>query len=124
MNDSRLVDYLDHIAQAARQACDYVDGMDRAAFLADRRTQQATILNLIVIGEAATRLLQASPDFLAHHPEVPWASMKGMPNRIAHGYFDIDLSVGWETLQTSPPALLAQLPAVQAHAASRLPADH
>lgn len=118
MNDSRLVDYLDHIAQAAQQACDYVDGMDRTAFLADRRTQQATILNLIVIGEAATRLLQTCPNFLTHHPEVPWASMKGMRNRIAHGYFDIDLAVVWETLQTSLPALLTQLPAVQAHATS------
>ena len=38
--------------------------------------------------------------------------MRGMRNRIAHGYFDINLDVVWETLQTALPALLQQLPAV------------
>ena len=57
MSESRLIDYLDHIAQAARQACSYVEGMDKQTFLADPRTQQAVILNRIVIGELATRLL-------------------------------------------------------------------
>jgi hypothetical protein len=36
--------------------------------------------------------------------------MRGMRNRIAHGYFDINLDVVWQTVQT---ALLKQLPAVQ-----------
>jgi uncharacterized protein with HEPN domain len=35
--------------------------------------------------------------------------MKGMRNRIAHGYFDIDLDVVWETIQTALPALRDQL---------------
>ena len=109
MNDNRLVDYLNHIAQAAQQACDYVDGMDRTAFLADRRTQQATILNLVVIGEAATRLLQTSPNFLAHHPEVPWASMKGMRNRIAHGYLLVEPGIVHSTVERDVPTLIATI---------------
>lgn len=32
-----------------------------------------------------------------------------MRNRIAHGYFDIDLDVVWETVQTALPVLRAQL---------------
>ncbi len=36
--------------------------------------------------------------------------MRGMRNRIAHGYFDINLDVVWETVQTALPALLQQLP--------------
>ena len=114
MNESRLVDYLDHIAQAAQQACGYIEGMDKQAFLADRRTQQAVILNLIVIGEAATRLLQGHDAFVDRHPQIPWRSMKGMRNRIAHGYFDINLDVVWETVQTALPELLARLPFARA----------
>ena len=35
-----------------------------------------------------------------------------MRNRMAHGYFDIDLDVVWETVQASLPALQKQLVAI------------
>lgn len=35
--------------------------------------------------------------------------MRGMRNRIAHGYFDINLDTVWETVQVSLPELLAAL---------------
>lgn len=82
----RLADYLRHMADAARKTGSYIEGMEKADFLADERTQQAVILNLVIIGEAATRLLQSHVDFLDCYPDVPWKSMKGMRNRIAHGY--------------------------------------
>jgi uncharacterized protein with HEPN domain len=114
MNDSRLPDYLDHIIEAARLACSYVQGLGKADFLADKRTQQAVILNIVVIGEAATRLLADHSVFLTKHPDVPWRNMRGMRNRIAHGYFDIDLDVVWETVQTALPELLARITAIRA----------
>ncbi len=39
--------------------------------------------------------------------------MRNMRNRMAHGYFDINLDVVWETVQEWLPALLKQLPAVR-----------
>lgn len=112
MNAGRLADYLDHIRQAASEACGFVEGMDKNAFLADRRTQQAVIMSLIIVGEAATKLMDGHAEFAQAHPEVPWRSMRGMRNRIAHGYFDINLDVVWETVQTALPDLLQQLPVV------------
>jgi len=38
--------------------------------------------------------------------------MRGMRNRIAHGYFDINLDMTWETVQMALPELLRQLPVV------------
>ena len=58
MNQSRLCDCLDDILEAARQACSYVEGMNKEHFLADTRTQQAVTMNLVIIGEAATKLLR------------------------------------------------------------------
>jgi uncharacterized protein with HEPN domain len=84
----------------------------RAEFSADTRTQQAVILNLFVIGEAATKLLTEYPDFAQQHAGIAWKSMKGMRNRIAHGYFDVDLDIVWETVATSLPQLLSQLSAL------------
>jgi uncharacterized protein with HEPN domain len=68
-------------------------------------------MTLVIIGEAATKLMDRYPGFAARHPDVPWRSMRGMRNRIAHGYFDINLDVVWDTVQTALPDLLAHLTA-------------
>lgn len=114
MNAARLPDYLDHMLEAAQLACSYVEGLSKGEFLEDRRTQQAVILNLILIGEEATRILKDHEAFAHQHPAIPWRSMKGMRNRIAHGYFEINLDVVWETVQSALPELMKQLPAVRA----------
>ena len=106
---SRVSDYLSHILEAARLARTYIEGMVKADFLVDRRTQQAVILNLITIGEAAARVVNEYADFADAHPEVPWAQMRGMRNRMAHGYFDINLDTVWDTVQMSLPDLEEKL---------------
>lgn len=109
MNQSRLSDYLDHLRQAATDACNFIDGIEKEDFLADKRTQQAVIMSLIIVGEAATKIMDGYSDFATSHAEIPWRSMRGMRNRIAHGYFDIDLDIVWDTVQTALPELLRQL---------------
>lgn len=113
MNENRLPDYIDHIQQAAADVCSFVEGLAKDDFLADKRTQQAVIMSLIIIGEAATKVMEGYAGFTEAHPEVPWRNMRGMRNRMAHGYFDIDLDVVWETAQEWLPELLKQLPTVR-----------
>ncbi|MBB5404973.1 HepT-like ribonuclease domain-containing protein [Paraburkholderia youngii] len=93
MNENRLPDYLDHMQQAATDACSFVKGQAKDQFLVDKRTQRAVVMSLIILGEAATKVMDRYADFAQAHPEVPWRSMRGMRNRIAHGYFDINLDV-------------------------------
>lgn len=113
MNENRLPDYLEHMQQAATDACSFVEGLAKEEFLEDKRTQQAVIMSLIIIGEAATKVMDGYAEFVQAHSEVPWRNMRGMRNRIAHGYFDINLDVVWETVQTALPELLKRLPAVR-----------
>ena len=70
-------------------------------------------MSLIIIGEAATKVMEGYVAFTEAHPQVPWRNMRGMHNRMAHGYFDIDLDVVWKTAQEWLPELLKQLPAVR-----------
>jgi uncharacterized protein with HEPN domain len=70
-------------------------------------------MSLIIIGEASTKVMDGYAEFADAHPEVPWRGMRGMRNRIAHGYFDINLDVVWDTVQTALPDLLKQLSAVR-----------
>ena len=109
----RLPDYLDHIQQAATDARSFVEGLAKDDFLADKRTQQAVIMSLIIIGEAATKVMDSYAEFTQAHADVPWRSMRNMRNRMAHGYFDINLDVVWDTTQQWLPDLLKQLPAVR-----------
>lgn len=113
MNENRLADYLDHMRQAATDACAFVQGMAQDEFRQDRRTQQAVIMSLIIVGETATKVMEDHPEFAKRHTQVPWRSMRGMRNRIAHGYFDINLDVVWDTVQTALPQLLHHLSAMR-----------
>lgn len=110
--DNRLYDYIEHMKEAVRLACDYVEGMDNAAFMQDRRTQQAVIMNLIVLGEAATKIMTSFPDFVQANAQIPWQSMRGMRNRMAHGYFDINLDLVWATVQQDLPELTRRLTSI------------
>lgn len=66
-------------------------------------------MSLIILGEAATKVMDGYATFTQAHPEIPWRNMRGMRNRIAHGYFEINLDTVWETVQTALPELLRQL---------------
>lgn len=112
MSVNRLPGYLEHMVEACELAIDHVGEMDRLEFLNDRKTQQAVIWNILVIGEAATNLLKEYGSFVGRFPDIPWKSMKGMRNRMAHGYFDINLDVVWDTVHLSLPDLLEHLPEV------------
>ena len=115
MSENRLPDYIDHIEQAAADVRSFLEGLTKDDFLADKRTQQAVTMSLIIIGEAATKVMESYALFTQAHPEVPWHNMRGMRgmrNRMAHGYFDIDLNVVWSTAKEWLPELLEQLPTV------------
>ena len=109
MSFSRLGDYLDQMLTAANDARRFIDGMSKEDFLADKRTQQAVVMSLVIIGEAAARIMDKHSQFVADNSEIPWRGIRGMRNRVTHGYFDIDLNVVWATTQTALPDLLSQL---------------
>ncbi len=109
----RQADYVFHMLEAAALAQSYVEGLEQADFLEDKKTQQAVILNIMVIGEAATKLADEYPEFVARFPLVEWKSMRGMRNRLAHGYFDVNLEIVWETVKQALPVLESQLRQIQ-----------
>lgn len=103
----RLVDYLEHMHDAAHKAQAYTADMSKAEFLDNSMVQQAVMMNLVIIGETATQIRNEYPEFLAanQHPALPWHQMIGMRNRMTHGYFDVDLPLVWDTVKTRLPAL-------------------
>jgi uncharacterized protein with HEPN domain len=93
---------LEDIRDAMRKVSTYVEGMDLAAFMADEKTVDAVVRNISVIGEAAKQLPE---NFKERHPEIPWAQMAGMRNRIVHDYAGVDLEIVWRVITEAMPDL-------------------
>ena len=98
----RLLDILDSIDRIIS----YVEGMGYEDFLADRRTQDAVIRNIEIIGEAARALPE---DFQERHADVPWSEIVAMRNVIVHQYFGILPEVVWDVVKNELPTLRAQI---------------
>jgi len=105
----RMQDYLEHIVEAIDRIIVYTNGINEADFMADRKTQDAVIRNLEIVGEAAQNIRQRFPDFVASHPELPWRSAYGMRNALTHGYFAVELDQVWTTIQDDLPAFRTSL---------------
>ncbi|BDG59752.1 hypothetical protein caldi_08420 [Caldinitratiruptor microaerophilus] len=65
--------------------------------------QDAVVHCIQITGEAARNV---SADFRQAHPEIPWADMIGMRNRVVHEYLGVDLDVVWSTVRTDLPRLV------------------
>lgn len=96
---------LRHILDAAKEACEAIQGRNRSV-LDDRILSLALVRLIEIIGEAAANV---SKDCRNSHPEIPWSSIVGMRNRLIHAYFDIDLDRVWDTLTDDLPPLISML---------------
>lgn len=107
--DRRLSEYLRQILVAAEDSIQFVDGMSFSDFEADTKTQRAVTMNLVLLGEAATKIGKHFPEFLEAHPEIGWTAIRGMRNRIAHEYFILNFETIWETIESELPLLMEQV---------------
>ena len=67
------------------------------------------IRNIEVIGEACNNVAKNHPDFAAAHASVPWGFAYEMRNALSHGYFMVDLTIVWRTIQQDLPDLRSQI---------------
>ena len=105
----RLPEYLRHILEAIERIHYYVEDMDETAFMDDRKTQDAVIRNLEVIGEASRNIERYHKHFADEHEYLPLGFAYEMRNALAHGYFKVDLEIVWKTIHPSLPQLHAQI---------------
>jgi uncharacterized protein with HEPN domain len=83
----------------------YLLGMTLESFEGDARTQDAVTRRLEIIGEAVKSLDSLAPELLAGHPQVPWKSIKGMREKLAHGYDTVSVTMLWNTATRELPLL-------------------
>ncbi|MCK4910713.1 MAG: DUF86 domain-containing protein [Thermodesulfovibrionales bacterium] len=104
MTDRDYRDYLNDIVESVNDIETFIKGLSYEDFIADKKTFNAVVRSIEIIGEASTNL---SKDICDKAPDIPWAKMKGMRNRLTHEYFGIDGQILWKTASESIPALKA-----------------
>ncbi len=92
-----------HIVDAANEAVQFLGGLSLSELEKDRKTLQAIIRDIEIIGEASSKL---SSDFKDQNDNIPWGDIVGMRNWLAHGYFSVDTEHIWNTVKTDIPNLL------------------
>jgi uncharacterized protein with HEPN domain len=103
----RLNAYLEHIIEAIQRIERYSENMNKSMFEASELVQDAIIRNIEVVGEAADNILKHHPDFAEAHSGLPWGKAYGTRNALAHGYYQVDLDIVWNTVTNILPSLRA-----------------
>lgn len=94
--------FLDDMVEFCDRVLEYTAGHDLPSLLADQMRYDATLRNLELIGEAATKV----PDAVrvsAH--EIPWRLVIGTRNRLAHAYLGIEPETVWLIIRDKVPEL-------------------
>jgi uncharacterized protein with HEPN domain len=97
---------LTHMLQYAQDAQTFAQGRDRDDLDTDRMLYLAVLRALEVIGEAAAHVSQPLQD---QHPEIPWAQIIALRNRLIHGYDAVDADRLWQILTSDVPKLISDL---------------
>ncbi|MDD5673333.1 MAG: DUF86 domain-containing protein [Chitinivibrionales bacterium] len=98
--------FVGDIVENMRLVSTLIEGMDFNAFINDKRTHNAVIRCIEVIGEATKNI----PDKTrGKYPSVPWKDMAGMRDVVIHFYMGVDFRIVWEVIKKRYPVLLVQI---------------
>jgi uncharacterized protein with HEPN domain len=93
VNDVRL--YLIHIVENIDDIGEFTrEG--RAAFMASKQIQAAVKYTLQTLAESTQHL---PDDLKARYPQIDWAAIAGLRNRLVHDYLGIALEIVWEIVE-------------------------
>lgn len=98
----RIEDILESIEQIDK----FISGMAYEAFCNDRKTINAVLYSIAVIGEAARHVPK---DIRKTYKEIPWREMGDIRNVVVHEYFGVDLKILWETISFELPSVRHKL---------------
>ena len=100
---NRYLVYLLDIFEFASAIIKNIKDIKNEDFKQDRKTQDAILYEIAVLGEAVKKL---SPEFRKQHPSIPWKQIAGMRDKLIHEYRRLNIDMVWQVTQTNIPELL------------------
>lgn len=97
---------LRHMLDAAREVVLSVRGHDRAELEKNHIWALGLVKCIEIIGEAAAHVELETKNM---YPQIVWAQIIVMRNRLVHAYFDIDPDQVWKAVTEDLPPLIMEL---------------
>lgn len=94
--------YLDDILDSIKAIEEFSDGLSFKEFANDRRTFDAVVRNLEIIGEAVKGIPESARSI---NPDVQWRKIGALRDILAHEYFRVDKEIIWDIVKNKLPAL-------------------
>lgn len=113
--DERLTILVYHIRDTSAEIAEFVATSTRDDLRTDLKLERALVMSLLVVGEMVSRICERYPEFIAELPDLPWQQIRGLRNRIAHGYFELDYDIIWTACVDDVPVLARRLVAKLPH---------
>lgn len=95
-----------HMRDFAQQAADFAKGKNRRDLDTDQLLSLAILHLIEITGEAAKSVSQ---ELRGRHPEIPWSSIIGARDRLAHGYMKVNFDTVWAIVKQDLALLVRQL---------------
>ncbi|MGA2385410.1 MAG: DUF86 domain-containing protein [Candidatus Bathyarchaeia archaeon] len=86
-------DYLQDILDAIDDIECFVGKMTYEEFAKDRKTMNAVVRSIEIIGEASKNIPER---IKTKYKELPWKQMAGMRDKLIHAYFGLDVETLWK----------------------------
>ena len=102
--------YIQDIIDSIAIIVEYTKGMEYDDLIEDRKTVDAVVRNLEIIGEAANQMSKKVKD---QYVDIPWEKMVSMRNKVIHEYSGIDLQILWQTIKEDLPDLRERIKKVK-----------
>jgi uncharacterized protein with HEPN domain len=101
---SRIITlYLRDILQNMQDTQEFVAGLSYEGFVRDKKTLNAVVRSIEIIGEAAKNI----PDGVrSKYTDIPWKEMAGMRDLLIHFYFGVDPEAVWIAVKERIPVLM------------------
>ena len=96
-----------HMLEAAQNARSDIGDLGKEQFLIDGKTQRAVIESIVVIGEAANKIMGMDPSIEKTHPPF-WQQLRDVYDMrivLTHEYFRVDPLIVWNTVQNNLPGI-------------------
>ncbi|NHI94929.1 MAG: DUF86 domain-containing protein [Candidatus Lokiarchaeota archaeon] len=98
--------FLNDILEAISNILEYTKDIDDKQFSSDKKTRDAVLRNLEIIGEATKSI----PDtFKKEYKDINWRGISGMRDKLIHEYFGVSNQIVWETIKNDIPTLKSQV---------------